>query len=77
MTNCFFFQMSSASSSIESDFDDRFLRCFGLGESEGLNKGQANSQSDREDKLRIQAEESPWWVYSCVHDQKHEKSRSA
>ena len=55
------FQMPS--SSIESDFDDRFLRCFGLGESDSSVKNLTNSQSElqeREDKLRIQAEESPW-----------------
>ena len=54
--------MSSNSSSIESDFDDRILQCFGLGESEGSSKEQGNLQSDRKEKLRIQSEESPWLV---------------
>ncbi len=56
--------MSSASSSIESDFDDRFLRCFGLGESESSSKEQGNPHSDREEKLRIQSQDSPWLVSS-------------
>ena len=50
----------STSSSVESDFDDRFLQCFGLGESENPPKGKPSLHSEREEKLRIQAEESPW-----------------
>lgn len=53
--------MSSTTSS-ESDFDDRYLQCFGLGDSDPNSKPQPNPQSEREQKLKAQENESPWWA---------------
>ena len=58
--------MQLPSSPSENDFDDRFLQCFGLGDPESSSHNPSSSQlevQERKDKLRLQAERSPWYVY--------------
>ena len=43
----------------ESDFEDRFLQCFGLGDPE-LGQSSQSGEGEREEQLRVQSENSPW-----------------
>lgn len=52
------------SSVSEQDFEDRFLQCFGLGDPVQMGpkdrSGTEEERSDREEKLKQQASNSPW-----------------
>lgn len=50
------------SSLSDHDFDDRFLQCFNLLDSEQMTSSASHQEMDRDEKLKIQAKVSQWCV---------------